>query len=43
MDIQLIRKRLSYDRRFVAVYDKLFNLKIRLEEQFNTGEYDRIM
>lgn len=43
MDIQLIRKRLSYDRRFVAVYDKLFNLKIKPEEQFSTGEYDRIM
>lgn len=43
VDIQLIRKRLSYDRYFVAVYDKLFNLKIKPEEQLNTGEYDRIM
>lgn len=43
VDIQLIRKRFSYDRYFVAVYDKLFNLKIKPEEQFNTGEYDRIM
>ena len=43
MDISLIRKRFSRDRYFVASYSKLFNLKIKPEEDFETGEYDRIM
>ena len=43
MDISLIRKRLSRDRYFVGSYSNLFNLKIKLEEDFETGEYDRIM
>lgn len=43
VDISLIRKRFSRDRYFVGSYSKLFNLKIKLEENFETGEYDRIM
>lgn len=43
VDISLIRKRFSHDRYFVGSYDKLFNLKIKVEEDFETGEYDRIM
>lgn len=43
VDISLIRKRFSCDRCFVGSYNKLFNLKIKLEENFETGEYDRIM
>ncbi len=43
MDISLIRKRFSRDRYFVGSYNNLFNLKIMLDEDFETGEYDRIM
>lgn len=43
VDISLIRKRFSHDKYFVGSYDKLFNLKIKVEEDFETGEYDRIM
>ena len=43
MDISLIRKRFSRDKYFVGSYNNLFHLKIKLEENFETGEYDRIM
>ena len=43
IDISLIRKRFSHDRYFVGSYNNLFNLKIKQEENFETGEYDRIM
>ncbi len=43
VNISLIRKRFSRDRYFVGSYSNLFNLKIKLEDDFETGEYDRIM
>lgn len=43
VDISLIRKRFSHDRYFVGSYSKLFDLKIKLEDSFETGEYDNIM
>lgn len=39
---ELIRKRFSYDRRFVAYYENLFGQTIKAEE-CGTGEYDDIM
>lgn len=39
---ELIRKRFSYDRRFVAYYENLFGQTIK-EEDCRTGEYDDIM
>lgn len=39
---ELIRKRFSYDTRFVAYYKNLFGQKIK-EEDCGTGEYDDIM
>ena len=43
VDICLIRERFSHDRCFVGSYSNLFNLKIKLEGNFETGKYDRIM
>lgn len=39
---ELIRKRFSYDRRFVAYYENLFGQTIKAED-CGTGEYDDIM
>lgn len=39
---ELIRKRFSYDRRFVAYYENLFGQTIK-EVDCGTGEYDDIM
>ena len=39
---ELIRKRFSYDRRFVAYYENLFGQAIKAEDG-GTGEYDDIM
>lgn len=39
---ELIQKRFSYDRRFVAYYENLFGQAIK-EEDCRTGEYDDIM
>ncbi len=39
---ELIRKRFSYDRRFVAYYENLFGQEIKVED-CGTGEYDDIM
>ena len=39
---ELIRKRFSYDRLFVAYYENLFGQTIKLEDG-GTGEYDDIM
>lgn len=43
VDISLIRKRFTRDRYFVGSYKNLFNLEIKKEDDFETGEYDRIM
>ena len=43
VDISLIRKRLTRDRYFVGSYKNLFNLGIKQEDDFETGEYDRVM
>lgn len=43
LDIKLIRNRLSYDRMFVGCYDNLFHLKIKVDEDFGTGEFDDLM
>ena len=39
---ELIRKRFSYDRRFVAYYENIFGQTIKAED-CGTGEYDDIM
>ena len=39
---KLIRKRFSYDRKFVACYENLFEQTIKVEN-CETGEYDDIM
>lgn len=39
---ELIRKRFSYDRKFVAYYENLFGQTIKVEN-CGTGEYDDIM
>ena len=41
---KIIRKRLLFDRKFVAYYEWLFKLKIGKEDNYHdTGEFDQMM
>ena len=41
---KIIRKRLLFDRKFVAYFQRLFELKIKKEDKYHdTGEFDQMM
>ena len=41
---KIIRKRLFFDRKLVAYFQRLFELKIKKEDKYNdTGEFDQLM
>ena len=41
---KIIRNRLLFDRKFVAYFQRLFELKIKKEdENYDTGEFDEMM
>lgn len=45
IDKELIRKRLSFDRKFESHFENLFQLKIKINKDysFDTGEFDKFM